>query len=556
VYDIVIRGGQVIDGSGGPAVIADVGINGRRIAAVGPELGEGRVVIHAESRVVTPGFVDVHTHLDAQLFWDPVATPSCFHGVTTVVLGNCGFGVAPFSTGTQEYVLKTLELVEEIPFGVTINAVPFSWNTFGEYLDSLDDLDLGVNVAAFVPHSALRHSIMGARCSLDVASADETSRMASAVEKAMNQGAAGFASSKGPNQFDATGQPIPSRLADDAEMRSLVRVCAGRPWQINMRTKMVNDAAAMIAEVEQYAEWTREAGARLTWTPFLVQREGSAWRSVLEHNRRLPETGAEVVPQVTPVPMTVAAQFNGPTPTVATRDWKAALGDDFWSVPINERVARIRQRSIRKDIARLSTSANVNLPSVSEWVVAHSPSLPNASGKPIGSLEGTTGIDTLLDLLIEDQLETLLQVPVLNADEEAVAELISDDGTMIGIGDAGAHVQTISSYIYPTYLLTVFVREKRQMTLEDAVRRLTSRPAEFIGFADRGYLRPGYAADVCVIDFEHLRLEGSEMRHDLPSGAPRLYQRPRGFDAVIVNGAPVVQDDRLTDRRAGTLVRM
>lgn len=150
----------------------------------------------------------------------------------------------------------------------------------------------------------------------------------------------------------------------------------------------------------------------------------------------------------------------------------------------------------------------------------------------------------------------MLQVPVLNADEEAVAELISDEGTMIGVGDAGAHVQTITSYIYPTYLLTVFVRERRQMTLEDAVRRLTSRPAEFIGFTDRGYVRPGYAADICVFDFHQLRLESSEMRHDLPSGAPRLYQRPRGFDAVIVNGTAMVEEDELTDRRAGELLRV
>lgn len=555
MYDIVVKGGLVVDGSGCPPIVADVAINGRQIAAIGPDLGEGRLVVDAKGKVVTPGFIDVHTHLDAQLFWDPAATPSCFHGVTTVVLGNCGFGVAPFADGSQEYVLKTLELVEEIPFGVTIDAVPFGWNTFGEYLDVLDDIHLGVNVAAFVPHSALRRAVMGSRSSLDSASSAETDEMVAAVETAISQGAVGLATSMGPNQFDATGQPIPSRLADEAEMRRLVRACSGRPWQINMRTKMVNDAAAMIDEVEQYAAWTKDANARLTWTPFLVQRGGSAWRSVLEHNRSLPEAGVVVVPQVTPVPMTVAAQFNGPTPTVATRDWKGPLGSDFWSVPLGQRLERLGQRSTRNEIVELSTESSL-LPSVAEWVVAYSPSQPDASGKPVGLLGGGSPVDALLDLLIRDDLETLLQVPVLNADEEAVAELISDHGTMIGVGDAGAHVQTITSYIYPTYLLTVFVREKRQMMLQDAVRRLTSQPAEFIGFRDRGYLRPGYAADVCVFDFDQLRLEGSEMRHDLPSGAPRLYQRPRGFDAVIVNGTAIVEDDELTDRRAGQLLRV
>jgi N-acyl-D-amino-acid deacylase len=556
VFDLIIRGGRVVDGSGEPPVVADVGINDRHIGAVSPNLGEARMVVDATGKVVTPGFVDVHTHLDAQLFWDPAATPSCFHGVTTAVLGNCGFGVAPFSSGSQEYLLKTLELVEEIPYGVTVDAVPFDWRTFGEYLDALDQLHLGVNVAAFVPHSALRHAVMGERASVDAASTEESRRMVAAVEEALGQGAVGFATSQGPNQFDAFGRPIPSRLADTAEMVGLIQACSGRPWQINMRTKMVDDAGAVIEEVNEYAAWTRDAGARLTWTPFLVQRGGLAWRAVLEHSRRLSEARTFVVPQVTPVPMTVAAQFNGPTPTVATREWKEALGSDFWSVPTDERLARLAKRSTRDGIERISTEAVVSLPSVSQWVVAHSPSQPDASGKTVGDLEGAGPIDTLLDLLIDDRLETLIQVPVLNADEEAVGELISDESTMIGVGDAGAHVQTISSYVYPTYLLTEFVRQKRRMSLEDAVRRLTSEPAEFIGLRDRGYLRPGYAADVCVFDFDGLHLERSEMRHDLPSGAPRLYQRPKGFDAVIVNGTRVIDRDELTEQRAGAVLRV
>jgi N-acyl-D-aspartate/D-glutamate deacylase len=556
VYEVVIRGGEVVDGSGAPPRWADVAIDGGRIVAVDPNLGDGRTVLDASGCIVTPGFVDVHTHLDAQFFWDPAATPSCFHGVTTVVLGNCGFGVAPAAPGTREYVLKTLEQVEEIPYAVTEQAVPMSWTSFAEYLDALAAQEPGVNIAAFVPHSALRSAEMGERSSLDVADDGQRRTLVRALEDALSAGGIGLASSRGPNQFDASGRPIPSRLADREEMAALVAACAGRPWQINMRTKMSNDASAMIAEIDEYAQYTVDASARLTWTPFLVHRGSEEWRRVLDHNRALVDAGALLVPQVTPLPITVVATFDGPTPTTGTRAWASALGDDFWGLSIDERRGRLHDKDVRRAVADGAGPGQGVFPPLADWVIAHSPSRPDLSGSPVGQLAGAArSVDELFELLDDDDLHTVLQVPVFNTDEEAVAELMNDDCTMVGVGDAGAHVQSISTYVYPSHLLGHVVRDQKHVSLERAVQHLTSRPAEFIGLRERGLLRSGYSGDVCVVDLDRLDAGRSTIKHDLPGGAPRLYQRPTGFRAVLVNGVVAVREDELTGARAGTVLR-
>ena len=463
-HDLVIRGGTLVDGSGVAPFPADVGVDGGRIAEVGPLADRaGRHEIDASGCFVVPGIIDPHTHLDAQLCWDGTASPSSHHGVTTVLGGMCGFGVAPCPPGGDEYLLRSLEVVEEIPYESTAAGVEFTWGTFAQYLEHLDARPLAVNAGFLVPHSALRYAVMGDRARGETATDADRESLAAVLREALDAGGLGFASSRGPNHQDAHGEPVTSRHADDAEIRALVAQCRGRPWQINVRTKFAGDAQALLDEVAEYGSWTREAGARLTWTPCHADDEGT-WRRVLEATHEVDGDGVEVVPQVLAQPL--------------------ALWD---------------------------TSA-----------------LPEGEA---------------------------VEVPVLNKDAEGIAALVEDRGTLVGLGDAGAHVRSVTNYTYPTTLLADLVRDQERIPLEHAVRRLTSHPAEFFGLGARGRVSVGWAADLAVLDLDSLELGPLEVVADLPAGAERLVRSARGWRATVVNGEVTRRDGESTGAWPGQVLR-
>jgi N-acyl-D-amino-acid deacylase len=558
VHDVVIRGGLVVDGTGAPATAGDVAVRDGRVVAVGPDVGAGRETIDADGAVVTPGFVDPHTHLDAQLCWDASASPTSLHGVTSVVIGLCGFGIAPCAEGGGDYLLRSLEMVEEIPFESTSKGVPFAWSSWPEFLHHLSRRRLAVNVAGYVPHSALRYAVMGERARGETATADDRAALVAELTRALEAGAIGFATSRGPNHNDAYGEPVPSRHADDAELRALVDACRGRVWQINVATKFSGDADGLRREVEQYVGWTRDAGARLTWSPCFAEPGDGVWQTVLAQNDDA-NVDVPVAPQVAPLPFMTTLRFDRPSVAAVISGWDQPLAG-FFQLDPSERRARLAGDDLRSALRAAPEDCERMLaPCYAEWVFSRSASRPDLLGSTLAEAAARAGahpVDFLCDLVVADDLATDVQVPIVNRDHDGRTELVSDEHTLVGLGDSGAHVMSVTNYTYPTYLLSRVVRDEELIPLPVAVERITRRPARFHGLADRGTLEPGAAADVCVIDLEHLRLGPLTVAHDLPGGASRLFQAGEGYAAVLVNGRIAICDDRAVDDPAGTVLRV
>lgn len=557
--DLAIRGGSVVDGTGALRYRADVGVRDGRIVEVGDVTGTAVTEVDASGCIVSPGFIDPHTHLDAQLCWDPAARPSSLHGVTTVVLGLCGFGVAPCPPGGGEYLLRSLEVVEEIPYDSTVLGVPFGWSSWPEYFDYVGSLALTVNVAGFVPHSALRYHVMGDRARGETATPADRDALAAELRRSLDAGAVGFATSRGPNHVDAFGDPVPSRSADDDELQALVAECRGRVWQINIETKFSGDAEGLLAEVDRYAGWSAAAGARLSWTPLHAEPGTTLWRQVIARNDALNRRpGFVVAPQVAASPITTVFRFDEFSFFAFVPGWEA-LTRGFYDLGPGERVARLQDPAVRARLRQMPADpAAMFAPNLSTWMVLASPSRPQAEGRTVEDLgldRRLDAIDALLELIAADQLRTLIQVPAVNRDHDAAATLIADSHTLLGLGDAGAHIRTINNFSYPSEVLAVLVRDEGRIDLETAINRLTARPADVLGLADRGRIGVGLVADLVVLDLDDLALGPLTVRHDLPGDAPRIFQDARGYRGVVVHGALTLEDGQPTGRAPGQLVR-
>ncbi|TML19759.1 MAG: hypothetical protein E6G39_01075 [Actinobacteria bacterium] len=558
MHDLVVRNGTVVDGTGGPARRADVAVRDGAIAAITEpgDAGATDQTLDADGCWVMPGFIDPHTHLDAQLCWDGTVAPSNLHGVTSVVIGLCGFGVAPAPAGGAEYLLRSLERVEEIPYSCTVLGVPFEWSTWSEYFEFVRARPLAVNVAGFVPHSALRYFAMGDRARGGRATPADRAAMVAELEHALAVGALGFATSRGPNHVDGFGDPVPSRFADDDELQSLVAACAGRTWQVNVEAKFGRDAGALNAEVARYAEWSRRAGARLTWSPFHAESGNAVWPDVLAYNHDLNASGVTVAPQISALPISVLLRFDEPSFVARLGGWGAVLGH-FFDLSTDDRLALLAAPETRRALEAADPGAQF-APCFDEWILAASPSAPELVGVTIAEAAERRQrgpVDFLCDTVIADRLTTLVQMMVANRNRAGAQQLMVDPGTLLALGDAGAHVMSVTNYRYPTYVLRELVLDKQQLDLEHAVALMTSRPAHFYGIADRGELRVGAAADICVVDPAELAVGNVRVVHDLPGGAPRLYQGGSGYRAVFVAGERTIDHDTPTDARPGTVLR-
>jgi len=532
LHDLVIRNGTVIDGTGRPGFRADVAIDGDRIVAIGRVNDTACRTIEADGHLVTPGFIDPHTHLDAQLFWDPLASSCCWHGITTVVTGNCGVTFAPVHPGDEVGLARILESVEQIPLESMLAGVPFGWSSYGDYLDALAKRPLGVNTAGLVGHVALRQYAMGDSCVEEdrVASDREFDDMRRCVAEALDAGALGFSTSRTASHATPEGVPIPGSYAPDSELMGMAKVLRDRAkgivqWVAGFGERDQGpDFPRARAEVGLIAAVGRMAERPVVFSTFTHEMVPTLHRIVLEETERERERGSPIHPMFNPRPVLSFIGLANRSPIRASA-WKR-----LYDRPPRERLAALEDETLRQDLC--------DLPPETQRQVAESTYL---FGGPrceyelsaerrldrVASRRGESPAATLISLMRETRGKQLFATCGANQVPEAIEEMFEYPGMLVGLGDAGAHVTNICDASMTTYVLAHWARDRGTISVEEAIRRLTSEPAQMFGIRERGRLEAGAYADVNVIDLARLDLELPEFAHDLPAGAGRWTQRAR-----------------------------
>jgi len=566
MHDIVIRGGEVVDGTGAGPVPADVAIDGDRIAAVGEVPGSGRREIDASGALVTPGFVDIHTHLDAQLFWDPSASSSSYHGVTTVVMGNCGVTFAPVRPGTEGYLAAMMDSVEDIPAATIMAGLPWGWQGYGDYLRVLGSQELAVNAGGLVGHAALRYYAMGERSLSDApASDDDIAAMVAALDEAMAAGALGFSTSRSFLHTVPDGTPLPGTFARLAELSGLASVLAARGSGVIEVVPRIGerDGAARensAAEMTWMEEVARTSGRPLTFAITQSDRRPGLWAWVMEQTAAARSRGADLRPQTsargTAILYGLAA---GRTPYDGLPSW-ARLAEK----PYAERLRLIRDPATRGELITEAAGPDASSGPLAPKDPARLFLLPPGEARydvspgnslaALASSLGVTPAEAYLSYLSSTSGQGLLYYPVLNSDLSAVASMITNSSVVLGLGDAGAHVALTMDAGQGSYVLAHWVRDTGLLTVGEAVRKLTSEGASLFGISGRGVLAPGAYADVNVIDLAGLRLLTPELVTDFPLGAPRYVQRAEGYAWTLVNGVVMAEDGELTGDRPGRVI--
>jgi N-acyl-D-amino-acid deacylase len=547
-HDLVIRNGLIIDGTGAPARRGDVAVQGDRLAAVGAVSGRGVREIEAAGLVVAPGFIDPHTHYDAQLTWDPFASCSSWHGVTTVVMGNCGFTLAPCREADRLTLMRMLTYVEGMPLEALTRGVRWGWETFGQYLEGVDRLGPWTNVGCFIGHSAIRQYVMGDAAWEREASADEVARMGELVTEAMALGAVGLSSTTNKNHVGDRGRPVPSRLAHEDELTSLVRTMGASGRGI-LELTIGGTRPDRVAEVDRFAELARAANRPVTLVSLRHNpSHPEEHRAILARIEALGREGVEIYPQVTTSPLTATFDLASAFVFFRFPVWQRVL-----DAPVGQwrdlfRDARFRAE-FRDSVGRTPLFRGDTAPLRVQQVGAER--FKALVGLPVGEVAARRGqdvIDAFFDLALEDDLQTQFTVAIMNTDAASVAEIFTHPRSLIGLSDAGAHLTLFCEAGQTSRLLGHWVRDRRALSLEEGVRRVTSMPADLFGLRDRGRLAPGLAADVTVFDPRTIADHEPELVHDLPGGGPRLVQRASGIAWSFVNGRPVIEEGRMPDR--------
>jgi N-acyl-D-amino-acid deacylase len=561
MHDLVIRGGTIVDGTGRPPTSGDVAIDRDRIAAVGGTAPRGRQEIDARGLVVAPGWVDIHSHYDGQVRWDPYLTPSCWHGVTTVVMGNCGVGFAPAKPDRHDWLIGLMEGVEDIPGPSLAAGLRWSWETFPEYLGALAETPRALDVAAQVPHGAVRAYVMGERGARNApATADDVRGMAAIVRDGMAAGAVGFSTSRTQLHRAVDGEVVPGTYAGEDELLGIGRAMGGGVFEL------ASDLLPEEPELGWMERLSAETGRPVTFACLQNDIDPGQWRRLLAAADGAATRGARLVPQIAARPTSLLLGFAGTAhPFIEHEGWKAIA-----HLPIDERLRRLRDPEVRRRIVEERVTFTNPL---SAFVAAafhkifplgdppdYEPS-PDRSIAAMAERAGKRPEEIAYDLLLERDGHALLYLPLLNYstfDFEPIREMLLHSRTVVGLADGGAHCGIICDAGTPTFLLTHWVRDRRRgerLPLEFVIRRQTRETAELYGFLDRGLLAPGMKADVNVIDLDALALAPPEMVFDLPAGGRRLVQRARGYRATVKAGAVVFEDGVATGALPGRLLR-
>ncbi len=570
MHDLVIRGGTLIDGTGSPRRDADLAIEGRTIVAVGSDVGAGRREIDATGQLVTPGWVDVHTHYDGQVTWDPYLSPSSWHGVTTVVMGNCGVGFAPVRPGQEKFLMELMEGVEDIPESVLSEGMPWNWESFAEYLDVVDDLDRAIDVAAQVPHCALRAYVMGERAHETEVSDDEIAQMRELTREALEAGAVGFSTSRTILHSSKHGL-VPGTWSTSAEMLGIGGALGEAGHGV---FEMLNDQMGDDPDLGWMREFCEKTGRKLTFT--FAQRDAPAtpYLKTLAEMSDLQDQGLEIWPQVACRAPGILFGLQGSLNPFRLHPTFLKLG----ALSAEEMARELRKPEVRaqllseKSLVGAAGSAGASqevlkmlLESWDRMYRLGDPPdyepLPESSAAAIASREGRRPEEVVLDWLVEDDGRGFVYRPLGNYADgnlDAVRNMLTHPQTVIGLSDGGAHCGLICDASMPTYLLTYWARDRKRgegIELEEVVRKQTSGTARLYGFDDRGVLAPGMKADVNVIDWERLHIHAPEQRHDLPAGGSRLVQRVDGYTATVCAGEVIFENGEATGALPGKLIR-
>ena len=566
VIDLVIRGGLVVDGGGGEPFIADVGVDDGLIVAVGAVGAKGREEIDAAGKIVTPGFVDIHTHYDGQVSWDHRIKPSSSHGISTIVMGNCGVGFAPCRSDQHDLLISLMEGVEDIPNPVLVEGLPWTWESFPEYLDMIAGRDYDVNIAAYLPHAALRVYVMGQRgVDREPATEADLKQMKLLMEEALDVGALGFGTSRTLFHRSSDGKEIPTFEVAEDDLQTLADALAERRQGI---IQMVSD----FHDIEGDIALMRRLGKRSGRTVTFSMGEGepskpSHWRQLLQLTRAASDDGVILRPQILgrPVGMLLGHELTlNPFSTVAA--YKALAG-----LPIEEKFAALADPQVRASIIagdahddptnKLATLVRgFGRTFEFESVPDYEPS-PDRSVLARAQVAGVTPEEMAYDLMMQDGGRTKLYVALgayRTGSLDPTFEMLQHPDIIFGLGDGGAHCATICDGSYSTFALTHWARDRtrgERLPLALVVKKLSRETAETVGLLDRGLVREGYRADLNVIDFEGLTLYGPELVYDLPAGGKRLLQRADDYVANIVNGEVVYRDGKATGALPGRLVR-
>ena len=564
-FDLVVRGGLIVDGSGGDPFTADIGVRDGRIAAIGTVSGAGAEEIDATGKLVTPGFVDIHTHYDGQAIWSRQLNPSSSHGVTTVVIGNCGVGFAPCRPADHDLLIKVMEGVEDIPGVVMAEGLPWNWETFPEYLDALEAQPRDIDVAAYLPHSPLRVYAMGARgAGREPATADDLAKMRALAREAIEAGAVGFATSRQFIHRTKAGEQIPTFDAAQAELEAIAAgLTDAGAGVVQMVLNTPNQSWE--SELERLRDMVHKSGRPATFT-LGASNTGpeSVWKDALSAVDRANDAGDTITAQIFPRPIGMVTGHELTVNPFCLCPTYQALS----SLPFDARIAELRKPEVRARILADQPATGHPLAVIGrswEWMFPfgdppnYEPPLETSIAAQARA-KGVPPEDIAYDLLLEKDGRAMLYVALGNYQDgklDAVLDMMKHPHTVVGLGDGGAHYGVICDASYPTFMLTYWTRDRQgeRMSLASAVRALAHEPARTLGLNDRGLIKTGYKADLNVIDYDRLALHAPEIKFDLPAGGRRLDQGATGYDATIVSGRVIRAVDQPTGNLPGRLVR-
>jgi len=561
MYDLIIRNGTIVDGSGMPRYRGDVGIEGGKIAALGKIHERARETLDADGHIVSPGLVDAHTHMDAQVFWDALGTCSCWHGVTSVVMGNCGFSLAPCGEKDKLLVMRNLERAEDISPEAMQAGIKWSWTTFAQYLDAVDRLPKGINYAAYMGHSALRTYVMGERAFDEEATTEDLQLMREELRDGIRAGAIGFTTSRTNNHQTPDGRPVASRIANWNEVRQLVGVMGELGAGIfeiagentGFEGPRLDDYLGRIKALAV------ETSVPVTFGMFSSRRAPNFWRRYFETADETAAAGGRMFVQVHSRSLNVLLSFETNMPFDRIPAWR-----EIRKLPLAEQEAALRNPEIRRKLVQAASDRSPGERAVGaeardanyNWIFPlDRPTPPYRSIAEIAAAENKDPVDVMIDLALEKNLKKFFMQTLVNENQDDVLEMMKHPRSVVTFSDSGAHVSQIMDSSLQTHVLSHWVREKQALTLEQAIRLLSFVPAYHWGLKGRGLLREGNFADIIVFDPDRINPQLPELTYDLPAGARRLKQKSDGLLATVVNGKVVLRNNEHTGALPGKLLR-